>query len=112
MTVTTKSGDKFEGICSHSTPDSNDATVTLSMAKIIHTANEGQTNGVTEHESSFVGSGSNYVMGFNMLDVVDVAIPDLSMPDAVRSQNGMITLFGSTFRLEEAMASSCDESHE
>jgi hypothetical protein len=58
------------------------------MAKKIHSAGEAQTNGITDHESPLTGSGSNFAMIFNLRDVADVDIPELSIPAAGKSQNG------------------------
>jgi hypothetical protein len=88
VTITTKSGDVYEGIFSYSTPDSNETNITLSMAKKIHSAGEAQTNGITDHELPLTGSGPNFVMAFNLRDVADVDIPELSFPTAGKSQNG------------------------
>lgn len=90
--VITKGGDKFEGIFSGSVPDSNETHVTLSMTTRIYTTNGGQTNGVTEQDPSFVGSGPDFTMMFNMRDVADLAIPELSVAEAVKTQNGKRTL--------------------
>jgi hypothetical protein len=88
VTITTKSGDVYEGIFSYSTPDSTETNITLSMAKKIHSAGEAQTNGTTDHESPLTGSGSDFAMIFNLRDVADVDIPELSIPAAGKSQNG------------------------
>lgn len=58
------------------------------MTRRVHYAGEAQTNGVAEHDSPFVGSGSDFAMIFNVRDVADVNISELSIPDAARSQNG------------------------
>jgi len=58
------------------------------MAKKIHSAGEAQTNGITDHESPFTGSGSDFTMIFNLRDVADVDIPDLSIPTPGKSKNG------------------------
>jgi hypothetical protein len=58
------------------------------MAKKIHSAGEAQTNGTTDHESPLTGSGSDFAMIFNLRDVADVDIPELSIPAAGKSQNG------------------------
>jgi hypothetical protein len=89
VTITTKSGDIYEGIFSYSTPDSTETNITLSMTKKIHSAGEAQTNGITDHESVLTGSGPDFAMIFNLRDVADVDIPELSIPTAGKSQNGV-----------------------
>jgi hypothetical protein len=88
LTVMTKSGETYEGILSYSTPDSTETNITLSMTRKTHSAGEVQTNGIAEHDAPFVGLGPDFAMTFNVRDVVDVNISDLSIPDAVKSQNG------------------------
>jgi hypothetical protein len=58
------------------------------MAKKIHSVGEAQTNGITDHESPLTGSGPDFTMLFNLRDVADVDIPELSLPAAGKSQNG------------------------
>jgi len=58
------------------------------MAKKIHSAGEAQTNGITDHESPLTGSGPDFAMIFNLRDIADVDIPELSFPTAGKSQNG------------------------
>lgn len=84
----TKSGDAYEGIFSYSTPDSTETNLTLSMTRRIHSASEAQSNGVTDHDSHFIGSGPDFAMTFNVRDVADVNILEPSIPDALKSQNG------------------------
>ena len=84
----TKSGDAYEGIFSYSTPDSTETNFTLSMTRRIHSASEAQSNGVTDHDFYFIGSGPDFAMTFNVRDVADVNISELSIPDALKSQNG------------------------
>ena len=69
-------------------PDSTETTITLSMTTRIHFAGEAHTNGVGDQDSHFIGSGSDFVMTFNVRDVADVDISELSIPDAIKSQNG------------------------
>jgi Ataxin 2 SM domain len=88
VTITTKSGEAYEGILSYSTPDSTETNITLSMTRRTHSAGEAQTNGIAEHESPFVGLGPDFAMTFNVRDVADVNISELSIPDAIKSQNG------------------------
>lgn len=88
VTIITKSGDKFEGIFSGSLPDSNETNITISMTRRTHSVNDGQTNGFTEQDSTFVGSGLDFAMTFNVRDVVDMTIPELGLPEAVKVQNG------------------------
>ena len=61
------------------------------MTRRIHTGGETQPNGVADHDSNFCGSGPDYAMTFNVRDVADVNISELSIPDAVRTQNGKHT---------------------
>lgn len=58
------------------------------MTKKMHSAGEAQTNGITDHESPLTGSGPDFAMIFNLRDVADVDIPELSIPAAGKSQNG------------------------
>jgi hypothetical protein len=88
VTITSKSGEAYEGIFSYSTPDSTETNITLKMTRRTHSAGEAQTNGVAEHDSPFVGSGPDFAMTFNVRDVADVNISELSIPDAIKSQNG------------------------
>lgn len=49
-------------------------------------------NGIAEHESTFVGLGQDFAMTFNVRDVADVNISELSIPDPVKPQNGKHSL--------------------
>lgn len=68
--------------------DPTETNITLSMTRRVHSAGDAQMNGIAEHESTFVGLGQDFTMTFNIRDVVEVNISELSIPDVVKTQNG------------------------
>lgn len=86
--MTTKSGDKYSGILSNSVLESTEASVTLSMTRKTYSASQGQTNGVTEKDSPFMGSGPDFKMTFKVSDLADMAVPDLVAVQSSATQNG------------------------
>ena len=64
---------------------------------------DGQSNGATDHESTFVGSGPDHAMTFEIRDVADISIPEVSIPEASRTPNG--TSAASSFRTDADITS-------
>ena len=87
--ITTKAGDKFEGVFSSTNSSSTPTTLSLKMTKKLHELQNAQVNGVTPREAAFTGSGPEHAMDFDIRDVADVSISDLSLLETTKPQNGM-----------------------
>ena len=87
--MTAKDGNKFEGIFSASTLESNDTFVTLKMTKLVHAAKEGQANG-THYSSDMVykGSAPDFIWTIDVKDVADITVPNVAPPEPLQTANG------------------------
>ncbi|KAL4905766.1 hypothetical protein BDW74DRAFT_151978 [Aspergillus multicolor] len=92
-TVTTKNGDQFTGIFSFSSLESHESTVTLKMAQRQTKQDQQRANGVSDVASPFFGSAPEHSMTFNMNDVLDISVPNVTTTDVLAKPNGATTGF-------------------
>ncbi|CAG8031952.1 unnamed protein product [Penicillium nalgiovense] len=88
-TITTKSGEKFTGIFSSSTMEPNELSFLLKMVQ--RTTQEGQPrpNGVSDVATPYIGSAPEHIMSFDIKDVVDIAVPNVTTADvSAKEPNG------------------------
>lgn len=90
MIVTTKSGDKFEGIFAAYAGPPNASQITLKMTKKVPISAITQPNGTGSWEAVFAGASPDHAVAFDLKDIADLTIPELSLPETSRSTNGTI----------------------
>ena len=73
---------------SSSTLTQNDQSVTLKMVQQ-HSQTELQANGFMSSTQPFIGAGADHAMTFDVRDVADWLIPELSFTDSKKTPNGM-----------------------
>lgn len=88
ISVSTISGEKFEGVLCRSTLDPSDTSITMKMTKKILTGNDTRVNGVAAQSSNFTGSGPDFAMSFEGKEIAEVSLPSLNIPDTPKPQNG------------------------
>ncbi|KAK2879392.1 hypothetical protein FQN49_000935, partial [Arthroderma sp. PD_2] len=95
VTVTMKDGEKFTGIFSGSTLESNETILILKMARRSASDPESaQSNGVGHDEGKYVGSGPDHQLMVDAQDITSLDIPSLSTTGvAAKEQNGAATGF-------------------
>lgn len=86
-----KDGEKFTGIFSGSTLESNETILILKMARRpLSESDSAQSNGVSQNEPSYVGSGSDHQLLIDVQDITCSDIQSLSTSGVVaKDQNGM-----------------------
>lgn len=89
VVITTKSGDKFEGLLSGSAFSQQNSRITLKMARKLQSATGGQVNGAASREATLVGSSPEYAMNFDLKDMMDMMIADFAVAEATKLANGM-----------------------
>ncbi|EEQ88081.2 PAB1 binding protein [Blastomyces dermatitidis ER-3] len=95
-TVTTKSGEKFSGIFSGSSLEPNDSSFALKMTQRCSSPqpDHSRSNGLSDHSSPYIGSGVDHQMIFDVQDVADVCVENVSTVGiAAKEQNGAPTGF-------------------
>ncbi|KAL5043642.1 hypothetical protein BDW71DRAFT_115795 [Aspergillus fruticulosus] len=92
-TVTTKSGDQFTGILSSSSLESNESSVTLKMTQRHLKQEQQRANRVSDVASPFFGSAPEHIMTFNINDVLDVSVLNVTTTDLSAKPNGATTGF-------------------
>ena len=70
---------------SNSSFTQNDPSVTLKMVQ----QTDSQVNGADNSTQPFIGTGADHAMSFDLRDVSDWVIPELSFADVKKAQNGM-----------------------
>ncbi|ERF76098.1 hypothetical protein EPUS_01431 [Endocarpon pusillum Z07020] len=93
ISVSTTSGDKFEGVLCRSTLEPSDTSITMKMTKKILTGNDTRVNGVAAQSSTFIGSGPDFAMSIEGKEIAEVSLPSLNIPDTPKPQNGAIAGF-------------------
>jgi len=88
VVITTKSGEKFEGLLSGSAFGQPSSRITLKMVRKSQSAAGGQVNGAASREATFVGSSPEYAMNFDLKDMIDMTIPEFVVPEATKLANG------------------------
>jgi hypothetical protein len=85
-----KNGDKYSGIFSSSSLEPNDSSFILKMVQKTH-SEEAQANGVAEHDTIFVGSGKDHTIAFDVKDVVELSVENVTSTEtSSKNQNGKI----------------------
>ncbi|KAL2832040.1 hypothetical protein BDW59DRAFT_114728 [Aspergillus cavernicola] len=92
-TITTRNGDEFTGIFSSSSFEPSESSITLKMAQRQSKHGQNRANGVSEVASPFIGSAPEHSVAFNMNDVVDVSVLNVSTTDVLAKPNGASTGF-------------------
>ncbi|EGE06737.1 PAB1 binding protein [Trichophyton equinum CBS 127.97] len=90
VSLTMKDGEKFTGIFSGSTLESNETILILKMARRpTSESDSAQSNGVSQNEPSYVGSGSDHQLLIDVQDITCLDIQSLSTSGVVaKDQNG------------------------
>ena len=86
--VVTKSGETFFGVFAGATTDANESAFLFKMVQKIHTQQKEDTNGSSEDNDEYVGSGSEYAMTFNVTDIIDITFTDVTATSHTTGQNG------------------------
>ncbi|KAI9835570.1 MAG: hypothetical protein M1819_002021 [Sarea resinae] len=92
--ITVKNGDKFTGIFSGATLETNETSYVLKMVKKVKAVGKEQANGVTDGSDEYLGTGDSHAMTFEIRDVIDLAVEGASLTQTQsKSQNGMASKF-------------------
>ncbi|KAI4224673.1 MAG: hypothetical protein L6R36_004481 [Xanthoria steineri] len=86
--VTVKNGDVFSGIFCGSSFENNEPRCSLQMVQKVRAADKAEMNGDHEVHDDYVGFGENYSMGFDMKDVIDVAVEGVIFDNREKLLNG------------------------
>ncbi|PGH12073.1 hypothetical protein AJ79_04472 [Helicocarpus griseus UAMH5409] len=95
-TITTKNGEKFSGIFSGSSLESNESSFVLKMAQRCSSpqSDQGRSNGLSDHTSPYIGADVDHRMIFDAQDIADVGVQNVSTSGiAAKEQNGASTGF-------------------
>ncbi|KAL2817862.1 PAB1 binding protein [Aspergillus granulosus] len=87
-TVTTRNGDEFTGIFSSSSLEPSDSSITLKMTQRQSKQDQNRANGVSDTTSPFIGSAPEHSMTFNVNDVVDISVLNVTTADILAKPNG------------------------
>ncbi|KAL1964269.1 hypothetical protein VTN77DRAFT_7089 [Rasamsonia byssochlamydoides] len=93
--ITTKNGEKFNGIFSSSSFEPHDSSITLKMVQRVSPQTE-QTrpNGLSDVASPYLGSAPDHSMSFDIKEIADVAVANVSTADmTAKEPNGASTGF-------------------
>jgi hypothetical protein len=88
IVVTSKSGEKFEGLLSGSSLTSANSRIALKMVRKVHPVTGGNINGVAPREAALVGLSPEYAMNFDLRDLADMTIAEFTLPEAGKLSNG------------------------
>ncbi|KAL9001119.1 MAG: hypothetical protein Q9169_000302 [Polycauliona sp. 2 TL-2023] len=86
--VTVKNGDVFSGIFYGSLFENNEPRCSLQMVQKVKASDKTEINGDHEIHDEYVGFGDNYSMGFDMKDVIDVAVEGVTFDNREKLLSG------------------------
>lgn len=89
VVLTTRSGDKYEGLFAGYSTTAEAPRVVLKMTKLVPSQPITQPNGNSSQEAAFTGSGDDYAMTFDLTQMADMTFPEYSIPEPARQANGM-----------------------
>ncbi|KAF5863023.1 hypothetical protein ETB97_010831 [Aspergillus alliaceus] len=93
-TITTKNGDKYTGIFSSSSLEPSDSSFVLKMVQRLTKQEQNRTNGVSDATTPFLGSAPDHSMSFDVKDVLDIFVPNVSTSDVTaKAANGVSSGF-------------------
>lgn len=88
-TITTRSGERFTGIFSSSSLEPHDSSILLKMVQRPAKQDHQRTNGMSDVVSPFLGTAPDHSMSFDVKDVVDIAVSNVSTADVTaKAPNG------------------------
>ncbi|KAI9928641.1 hypothetical protein ASPWEDRAFT_36403 [Aspergillus wentii DTO 134E9] len=92
--ITTKNGESFTGIFSSSSLEPSDSSFLLKMVQRASKQDPQRTNGVSDVASPFLGSAPEHSMAFDVKDIVDIAVANVSTADVTaKTANGAASGF-------------------
>ena len=84
----TKYGEKFEGVVANALNPTSSFVLSLKMTRSLNDKPTNQQNGVIPNTDSMAGAGPDCAMDFDLRDVADIVVNELSTPQPTRLQNG------------------------
>ena len=90
--VTVKNGDVFSGIFFGADVESHEPSYLLKMVQQIRFGNKSEVNGNQENLGEYIGIGDDYSMSFDIKEVADLAVDNVTFDHRDKSQNGMYPL--------------------
>ncbi|KAL8775681.1 MAG: hypothetical protein Q9209_000177 [Squamulea sp. 1 TL-2023] len=86
--VTVKNGDVFSGIFFGSSFENNELACLLQMVQKVKASEKAEINGDHEINGDYVGHGENHAMSFDMKDIIDLAVEDVTFDNRDKSLTG------------------------
>ncbi|KAL8899769.1 MAG: hypothetical protein Q9192_001403 [Flavoplaca navasiana] len=86
--VTIRNGDVFSGIFYGFSFETNEPRCSLQMVQKVKANDKTEVNGDHEGYHDYVGSGDNHSMGFDLKDVIDVAVEGVTFDNREKLLNG------------------------
>lgn len=76
------------GIFSSSTLEASDSSFLLKMVQRASQDGQPKVNGVSDVASPYIGSGPEHSMAFDIRDIADIAVPNVSPAEVSVKENG------------------------
>ncbi|RMZ84391.1 hypothetical protein DV738_g630, partial [Chaetothyriales sp. CBS 135597] len=93
VTVSTRTGDRYRGFMAGASLVPNNAKITLKMTKKLPSSSGTSANGLGSREAALVGSSPEYAMTWDVRDLVEIDLDDLSLVETVKQANGSSSKF-------------------
>ncbi|KAL5358345.1 hypothetical protein BJX96DRAFT_39782 [Aspergillus floccosus] len=82
-TITTEHDEQFTGIFSSVSLEPHESTVLLKMVQRTTRSNQQRANGTNENSSPFLGSAPNHSVAFDIKDIRDIAVANVSTSELI-----------------------------
>ncbi|RMD40908.1 hypothetical protein DV735_g4250, partial [Chaetothyriales sp. CBS 134920] len=93
VTVSTRTGDRYRGFMAGASLVPNNAKITLKMTKKLPSSPGTSANGLGSREAALVGSSPEYAMTWDVRDLVEIDLEDLSLVETAKLANGSSSKF-------------------
>ncbi|KAL4888449.1 hypothetical protein BDV59DRAFT_206148 [Aspergillus ambiguus] len=92
-TITTERDEQFTGIFSSVSLEPNEVTVLLKMVQRTTKSDQQRANGTNESSSPFLGSAPNHSVAFDLKDVRDISVANVSTSDVLAKSSAAASGF-------------------
>ena len=90
--VTVKNGDVFSGIFFGADVETNEPSYLLKMVQQVRSGNKSEVNGNQETLGEYIGLGDDHSMSFDIKEVADLAVDNVTLDHREKAQNGKFPL--------------------
>ena len=109
--VTVKNGDVFSGIFFGADVENHEPSYLLKMVQQVRSSSKSEVNGNQEASGEYIGIGDDHSMSFDIKEVADLAVDNVTFDHRDKTQNGKfplpathVNLLSRTYRIKRRVS--------